>query len=214
MLPGGSSHRVPPSWGPEDRKSFKKWSGEILRWCIVTDLDQPRQAAAVSLQLRGSAAEFVEQMPAQALIQGGMLNGQMVDPMTFLMGHLSQRFAPLQEELRATSMNDLLHFTRHRGESIDNMLIRFDGVVQLAQSNGRLAMPYEGYSMILLKACGVTDQQFLDLLQPFGGRESANIQEFTQLKRPSQANGTYIGEDAWQYRIAVAQGYAQFVLLK
>ena len=98
----------------------------------------------MKLQLRGSAAEFARQMPAQALIQGGNLNGQMVDPMTFLMGHLMQRFAPLTEELRTASMVDLLEFTRHRGESIDNMLVRYDGIVQLAQSNGQLAMTYQG----------------------------------------------------------------------
>ena len=121
-------------------------------------------------------------MPAQALIQGGNLNGQMVDPMTFLMGHLMQRFAPLTEELRTASMVDLLEFTRHRGESIDNMLVRYDGVVQLAQNNGQLAMTCQGYSLILLRACGVTDQQLLTLLQPFGGQQPANLQQYTQLK--------------------------------
>ena len=90
-----SHYRQPPSWSPEDRRSFRDWSQDVLAWSILTDLDEPRQAAALRLSLRGSAQTFVRQLPAQALLQGGQIAGAQVTPMTFLMHHLAARFAPL-----------------------------------------------------------------------------------------------------------------------
>ena len=61
-------------------------------WSILnSDLDARRKCAAVILQLRGSAQELIRQVPPQAIVQGGLINGIAVDPMTFLMHSLSER---------------------------------------------------------------------------------------------------------------------------
>ena len=43
-------------------------------------------------------------------------------------------------------------------------------------------MSWQGYSWILLKACGATDNQLLQLLMPFQGRFPATEQEFGALQ--------------------------------
>ena len=41
--------------------------------------------------------------------------------------------------------------------------------------------PYEGYSWLLLKACGVSQHQLIILLQPTAGRFPTNDQEFSAM---------------------------------
>ena len=96
----GSGYRTPPAWGPEvaERYPFRHWARDVLVWSILTDLDARRKTAAVILQLRGGAQELVRSLPPQAIIAGGVINGTAVDPMTFLMHALSERYAQLGEE--------------------------------------------------------------------------------------------------------------------
>ena len=152
-----SHYRQPPSWSLEDRRSFRDLSQDVLAWCVLTDLDEPRQAAALRLSLRGSAQTFVRQLPAQALLQGGQIAGVQVTPITYLMYHLAARYAPLGEEIRLSAMTDLFTFARQRNETIDETLVRFDSTVQEASGTGQVTMSTQGTSWHLLKACGVSD---------------------------------------------------------
>ena len=101
-----------------------------MMWSILSDMDPARQAAAVLLQLRGAAAEFVQDMPAQAILYGGFLNGAQVDPMTYLMHALGEKYAQLGEEVRLTAITDFLNFSRGPQEHVDELLARFDTVRQ------------------------------------------------------------------------------------
>jgi hypothetical protein len=104
------------------------------------------------------------------LIQGGVINGQMTDPLTFLMHALSERFAALGDEIRLTSITELFGFSRsHPGERVDELLVRFDVARQKAQEYGMLTLSPSGLAWLLLKACQVSEQQLLQLLQPFQG---------------------------------------------
>ena len=69
------------------------------------------------LQLRGGADEFARALPPQAMIAGGTVNGVAVDPMTYLMHSLSERYSELGEETRLAALTDLMNFSR-RGQEI------------------------------------------------------------------------------------------------
>ena len=151
MIGGGAAnvgHRTPPAWGPElvERYPFRTWARHVLVWSILTDLDARRKAAAVILQLRGGAAELVESPPPQAIIAGGAINGVNVDPMTFLMHALSERYAQLGEETRLSAITELMHFTRHGRERIDDLITRFDRIRQRANQEGQMTMSVQGLS--------------------------------------------------------------------
>ena len=110
-----------------------------------------------------------------------MLNGVQVDPVTWLINGLHQRFGALDEETRMRAMQEMLTFRRRPGERINDLLTRFDMVRQRGQAEGRLLISVEGYAQILLNACGVNDAQLMQLLAPLQGRLPTDDLQFTQM---------------------------------
>ena len=68
------------------------------------------------------------------MMHGGMLSGMMVDPVTFLLGNLHQRYSALEEESRLTAMTEMLAFQRRPGENINSLLARYDTARQRANA--------------------------------------------------------------------------------
>ena len=187
MLPGGGgggfTNRAPPSWGPGDRKTFRQWAHQLSRWCILTDLDPARQAAAVSLQLRGSAATYVqERTPVPALVQGGQVGGVWKPPLAVLMHCLSEKSSPLAEETRLAAMTEFMQFNRLRGESTDDLLLRVEQIRERAQATCDIAMSIPGLTWMLLRADGVNEQEVLDLFRPFGDTWPTTNDQFDLLQ--------------------------------
>ena len=109
----------------------------------------------------------MDEWPPQILIQGGLINGNPVPPMTYLMHSLAERWGQLGEEERTQAVQQLMSFNRRSGERIDDLLTRFDIIRNRAQQTGQLAMGFEGYSFLLLRAVGVSDQQLTTLLEHY-----------------------------------------------
>lgn len=64
-----------------------------------------------------------------------------------------------------------MQFNRLPHESIDAVLSRLMSLGHLAmQQGGGMTMSWESYSWLLLRACGVNQNQLLNLLEPFQGR--------------------------------------------
>ena len=174
----------------EGRYPFRFWSRDLLNWAILNnDLEPPRQAAAVLGELRGSAQEFAREIPPQIILQGGMVGGTQVDPLTYVVTHLAERFAVLGEESRLAAMTELMTFSRRQGETIDQLLSRFDLVRQRAQDLGGFGLTPEGFSWLLLRACGVNDTQLLQLLHPLQGRLPQNLQQYRELQQSLRRMG-------------------------
>ena len=118
----------------ETRYPFRFWSQDLLNWAILNnDIEPPRQAAAVLMEPRGSAQEFAREIPPQIILQGGMVGGVMVDPLTYVVTHLAERFAVLGDESRISAMTELMMFQRRQNETIDALLSRLDLVRTRAQ---------------------------------------------------------------------------------
>jgi hypothetical protein len=62
-----------------------------------------------------------------------------------------------------------MDFDRKHHESIDDLLTRFEIVKTRATELGNFDMSIEGVTYMLLRACRVSDQQFIMLTQPTGG---------------------------------------------
>ena len=186
MVPHTSSNalRTPNAWGPEmePQYAFRSWSRDILLWSIASDLEPSRKAASVMLQLRGAAKEVARQIPPQAIVQGGIINSTPVDPLTFLMHSLQERFGNLGEEVRIQAVTELMGFSRKGQESIDALLVRFDSVRARSAEQGGAIISIQGVSWLLLRSIGITDNQLIQLLAPFGGLFPPTEAELTQLK--------------------------------
>ncbi|CAE7353799.1 RE1 [Symbiodinium sp. CCMP2592] len=182
----GSSVRNPPLWGPEmqEHYAFRAWTHDVLVWSVACDADPARKAAMLAMSLRGTAYEYVRTLPPMVLIQGGQINGHAVDPLTFLMHSLAERFGTLGEEMRLTSITDLFHFKRNvaANERIDEVITRFDMLRQRAFDMGQLTISVTGLTWLLLRACEVSDTQLLQLLGPLQGRFPQDEAEFSALK--------------------------------
>ena len=80
--------------GPEQqaRVPFQKRARKVVIWPVAnSDFNEFRQAGYVSSRLTGAAREYVDEWPPAVLIQGGLINGNPVPPMTFLTRSLAER---------------------------------------------------------------------------------------------------------------------------
>ena len=137
---------------------FHRRAREVMIWIVAnSDMNEFRQAAFVASRLTGTAREYVDEWPPQILIQGGIINGNPVPPMTYLMHSLAERWGQLGEEERTQAVQQLLNFNRRQNERIDDLLTRFDIVRHRAQQTGQLAIGFEGLSFLLLRAVGVNE---------------------------------------------------------
>ena len=204
MMPGGPNltngnvsmsnsrdfnYRTPPFWNPEQESSysFRAYMTDISIWIMLTDLAPHQQCAAILTRLGGAARELARTISPQEIMNGGVINGQQLDPVTFLLTSLHNRFSALEEESRLQAMTEMLAFQRRQGEYINSLLARYDTVRQRAAVEGQFTMSIEGCSIQLLRAVGIGHQHLPLLLQPFNGQLPQNEQQFnnlmTQLRR-------------------------------
>ena len=185
MITGGRdfNYRIPPPWSPEyaQQYSFRSYMTDLSLWIMLTDLAPHQQVSAIILRLGGAARDIARTMQPQEIINGGMRDGQMLDPVSYLVGALHARFAVLEEESRLQCMTEMLAFRRRGGENIDSLLTRYDTVKQRAAIEGQFVMSVEGCSLQILRACSISPQQLFILLQPFGGQLPQNDDQYNQL---------------------------------
>ena len=120
----------------QGRLPFREWTRLVMLWSMTCPDHPSRKAAAVTLVLRGTAQRIAMAIPPQAMLHGGQVNGVHVDALTFLLHTLAERFGPLGEESRMKAMVEIFNFDRKPGESIDELLTRFDLTRQTAANEG------------------------------------------------------------------------------
>ena len=127
MMPGGGApgmggrdfnYRIPPAWSPETENSysFRAYLTDISLWTLLTDLQPHQQCVAIIMRLGGAAKEMARMMTPNEMVNGGMRNGILVDPVTYLLGALHARFSALEEESRLTTMTEMLSFIRSQAK--------------------------------------------------------------------------------------------------
>ena len=183
MMATHHSSKLPPTWSPEqDRYTFQMWNRDVLLWSIANgDIEPHRQAALLLSQLRGGARELTRDIPTTVITQGTIYNGNQVDGFAFIMGILTERYGPIGEEQRLKVAKELMDFDRKPHEKIDDLLTRFEIVRHRANEVGNCQMSIDLLSYMLLRACRVTEQQFLMLTEPTGGRLPTTDAEYRNM---------------------------------
>ena len=195
MVPGSSSgggggsrdfnYRIPPAWSPEmeHQYSFRAYMTDISQWIILTDLQPHQQCAALIMRLGGAAREMARMITPQEMYHGGSFEpgGEVVDPVTYLLGSLHARFSALEEESSITAMNEMIAFARKPGEHINSLIARYETVRQRAALEGQYVQAVPGCALQLMKACGMGPQHLFILLQPFQGQLPRTDAQFREL---------------------------------
>ena len=194
MIPAGggghgerrASNRDPPYWSPdmESRYPFRYWMQDLLAWSMLaSDMEPHQQAAAILLRLGGPARDLLRNMSGDEMRNGAMVQGQHLDPVTLIITTLATNFAPMGEESRLEAIRELFQFCRQSGESIDALCTRFQSIRHRASMGGTGAqMSWECYSWLLLQACGVDQQQLVQVLHPYQGRFPNTEPEFNAMQ--------------------------------
>ena len=188
---GAQSLRMPPRWEPglENTLPFRVWLQDLMLWTIGTDMQPHQQCAAIISQLGGAARELARSLSPGEVYNGGVVNGVQLDPVSYLLHGLSARFGPLDEESRFRATQDLLSFARRQGETVDTLISRFELIRSRARVEGGGVVSVETAALILLRACGVSSDQFQTLTQPFGLRLPNTEAEFAQLQHHMRRMG-------------------------
>ena len=177
------TYRIPPAWSPENEQhySFRAWCQDLQLWLMLTDLQPAQQVVAIVMRLGGSARELVRSITPDEIMNGGVVNGIPVDPVTYVVHGLQQRFALLDDEHRLAAMTQLLACSRRHGETINGTLARYEIVRQRAAREAHFVMSCEGCALQLLRARNVSPQQPIQFLQPIQGRLPQDEAEFAIL---------------------------------
>ena len=71
-----ASTKVPPAWSPDwsSRYPFRRWLRDVTLWSIATEVPEAAQGAAVVLRLGGAAREFADELDAQTLQNGRLMD--------------------------------------------------------------------------------------------------------------------------------------------
>ena len=85
MMPGNqaAANWQPPRYNPDDRsQSFRAYVTDLMHWLMMTPLAPHQQAVAVVNRLEGTARQMGRTLTPQELFNGGVVNGEHLDPVT------------------------------------------------------------------------------------------------------------------------------------
>ena len=179
-------------------------SGNFREMCCCGQLPRTQihleKTALVMLSLRGAAKELSRQIPPQIIVQGGVINGTQVDPLTYLMHSLQERFGNLGEEVRVQAVTELMTFQRKHHEPIDSLLVRFEAVRSRSAEQGGAIVSIQGISWLLLRAIGITESTAVAATGSLSGIVSSDRARIHPAEDIPPQNGARVRAGPWQYQ--------------
>lgn len=193
-----ASGKIPPSWSPERAKFYTllQYEQDLRIWAASSDVDLLRMGPLVALRLGGSAKVLAREMDV-AMLSGGI---DIPDPAVqgafrhisgceFILRQLQRRFAPLAEEVQISCCNDLFKFSRWSGESIDEVISRFELTVNRCENVGQLAINYVIQAWMLLNIAGIPRDKWPIILSPTLGALPGNDLQYNAFVQYIRRNG-------------------------
>ena len=151
-----------------------------------TDLDEARKGPQIEFSLGGIARDLVREIPLSYKMNGALVDlgdgqgPQQLSGAAFILNALAQRFMPLEEEMNLRAMADLHGFVRLPGETVDQLLIRFEVIVQRARTRSGLPVQNTHAAWMLLLALRLPSEYWVHLLTPFRGALPSTDTEYRQ----------------------------------
>eukprot|EP00959_Pyramimonas_sp_CCMP1952_P157657 3296755-Pyramimonas_sp.AAC.1 len=139
-----ASMKVPPTWSPDwsTRCPFHRWLRDVALWSIATEIPENAQGAAVVLRLGGAAREYADELGAQILQQGQVmdlhdgLGPRQGTGLDVLLRALARNYAMETGEDAIKAMAEMMAFSAQPHEPIDIVLNRFQVLKSRAMDHG------------------------------------------------------------------------------
>jgi len=120
-----------------------------------------------------------------------------VDSLVCFIHVLSEKYAKSDDNARLTTMTELLKFTRHAQEGVNEMVTRFEQFRTKERAEEKANTGIQSTVWLLLRACQLDRQQLAELLQPYDGLLPADVVQYaamiTQLRQMDYVKEKFLG---------------------
>lgn len=133
---------------------------------------------AFERSLQGIAKDVAHNIPREVLDQGGVIDGQFLNPLAFLLKTMETQFGRYEDELQLHAAHEFRTFRKRDHEHIDASLTRYERLRVKAETEANHAQTYESYSYDLFDHARILTQERLQLLQPLNNKWPNNADEY------------------------------------
>ena len=117
------------------------------------------------------------------------MNGQWVDPVSYVVLALHNQFAQLETENQIIATNEYMAFQRRSHESINEVLARYEVVRHRAAEEGNFTMDISGCCIQIFRALHIDTARVVQLLRPFGGTFPQTEEQFQAMMSQMRVEG-------------------------
>ena len=186
----------PPGWDPSFNRDYpyEQWIKDLAHWSQSTDVVENKKSSLVILQLGGLARAFVDGLDAATIRDGGHVEvqpGEMLEMtgLSYMIWELGNNFVSLTVEVQTKAMVQFENIHRLQNETIDECLSRWELLRTRARQIAALNRGPMADSRKLLKALGIPEVSWPNLLLQFQGNMPQNEQQFTTLIQHLRRSG-------------------------
>ena len=182
-----ASLREPPAWSPElnDEYPFRFWIQDIVTWCLMSSLREEQRGPAIELALGGAARNLVREMDMHVKMNGvdeQDANGGVrhTDGVTYILRALQAHYGMDGQDLSLQTVDEWEDFRRQPGETIDQMVSRFE-ILRYRVGREGVNPPWQQCANRLMRLSNVRGTLAVNLLSHFGGslpRDEPGYQRF------------------------------------
>ena len=152
----------PPTWSPEMALdttypySLREYTREVGRWMAATKVNELRQGPLLSLAIGGAGRTIADMITDELLIHGGVAdfddgNGQAHRTGPQLLFHaLKQKFPENLEANMLRAGLEFFSFTPRAGETCELVFLRFDTMLERANTLAELGISFPFRAWMLL----------------------------------------------------------------
>jgi hypothetical protein len=170
----------PPSWMPEmahDKTypySLEEWARDVRRWQFSTKVSIERQGPKLSLAIGGAARVIVDDLPEELLASGSIVDfgdGKGLVHRTgveLVFRAIFLRFPTDKEALMLRVGIEFFNFTPRRDELLPAIFLRFDVMLDRANTLAELGISFPFRSWMLLSLLRLPGKKWAEYLKDMG----------------------------------------------
>ena len=186
---------TPPAWTPEMALTpgyaytLEEWCKDLMRWIGATKADAARHGPLIALQVGGAARSVVDEIDTEILRNGQ--NADFQDGRGFqaktgsqmLVQALKRKFPTNQEALMLRTGMEFFQFTPRREETLEALLLRFDTLLDRANTVANLNIEWPFRSWMLMSILRLPAKKWTELLKEAGHVLPRTEAAYTQMKQ-------------------------------
>eukprot|EP00971_Amphidinium_carterae_P046832 922749-Amphidinium_carterae.1 len=187
--------KAPPTWTPEQAAdvafpyTLREWWRDVERWIGATEVHEDRHGPLLALSVGSSARTVADQLPLNLLKYGGTADFQDGQGPVHHSGPqmlhqaLSRRFPERPEVVMIRSGLELLQFAPRRGEQMEALLLRFELLLERANTHANLQISWSFKAWILLSVLRLPTKRWMEILEKLGHAFPHDEQGYRQMEQ-------------------------------